>query len=77
MAAQRLRLIVNTTYNHGSQTIQRGQVRLSAMPATCKVCPICGSTEVQATIRKTITVCHCLNCKAVWHVVPDAEPSAA
>ena len=47
------------------------------MPDTCKVCPICGSTEVQATARKTITVCHCLKCKAVWHVLKDAATSAA
>jgi hypothetical protein len=49
---------------------------LSCQP-TCKVRPVCGSTEVQATVRKTITVCHCLKCKAVWHVLPDAETTAA
>ena len=47
------------------------------MPATCKVCPICASTEVTAVARKTITVCHCLTCKTVWHVLRDAEPTAA
>jgi Zn-finger nucleic acid-binding protein len=43
----------------------------------CKVCPVCGSDEVTATIRKTIAVCHCLKCKAVWHVLGDQEPTAA
>jgi hypothetical protein len=47
------------------------------MPATCKVCPICGSTEVTATSRKSITLCRCLKCKAEWHVLPDVEPTAA
>jgi hypothetical protein len=27
--------------------------------------------------RKTITVCQCQKCKAVWHVLPDAEPTTA
>jgi Zn-finger nucleic acid-binding protein len=49
----------------------------AAMLATCDLCPICGSVEVKSTARKTITVCHCQKCKAVWHVLPDAEPTAA
>jgi hypothetical protein len=32
---------------------------------------------VQATVRKTVTVCRCIKCKTVWHVVRDAEPTAA
>jgi len=50
---------------------------VAAMPAPCLVCPVCGSTNVQTTVRKTITVCHCLTCKASWHVLRDAEPTAA
>jgi formate dehydrogenase maturation protein FdhE len=47
------------------------------MPTTCQICPVCGSTDVQTTVRKTITVCHCLTCKAIWHVLREAEPTAA
>ena len=54
-----------------------GLVCGSPMPATCQICPVCGSTDVQTTVRKTITVCHYLTCKAVWHVLRDAEPTAA
>ena len=43
----------------------------------CTACPLCTSPDVKAVNRKTITVCHCRNCKAVWHVLPDLEPTAA
>ena len=46
------------------------------MTQTGKTCPVCGSTETTATVRKTITVWHCQNCKAVWHVMPDTERPA-
>ena len=49
----------------------------AAMLGTCELCPICGSVDVKSTARKTITVCRCLECKAVWHVLPDTEPTAA
>lgn len=42
-----------------------------------KACPVCGSTDTASTIRKLITVYHCLICKAVWHVLADQEPTAA
>ena len=48
----------------------------AAIPATCTICPICGATDVKVAPRKTIRVCRCVECKALWHVLPDAEPTA-
>jgi hypothetical protein len=44
---------------------------------TCKACPVCGSSDVQTVVRKSVTVCRCLKCKAAWHVLGDHEPTAA
>jgi formate dehydrogenase maturation protein FdhE len=50
------------------------------LPATMftrsgKACPVCGSTDTASTMRKSITIYHCLNCKTVWHVLADKEPT--
>jgi len=42
-----------------------------------KTCPVCGSTDTASTSRQAVTVYHCVNCKAVWHVLNDREPVAA
>jgi hypothetical protein len=38
---------------------------------------MCGSTDVTSTVRQTVLICRCRDCKAVWHVLPDTEPTAA
>jgi hypothetical protein len=38
---------------------------------------MCGSREVISTMLETVLVCRCRDCKAVWHLLPDAEPTAA
>jgi hypothetical protein len=44
---------------------------------TCSQCYVCGSADVKTTVRKSVVVCRCQECKTVWHVLPETEPSAA
>ena len=46
-------------------------------PLTCAQCPVCGSADVNSTLRKSVLVCRCQECKTVWHVLADQEPTAA
>jgi ribosomal protein L37AE/L43A len=44
---------------------------------TVRRCPVCGSDEVKTTVRKSIVVCRCRRCDAIWHVLADRETTAA